>query len=91
MPKLIVINCNGCTLLTDVHKPITLYCSGCKWISQCEDFESNIRILKHCQTIFKRKLTARKLNHIIPAITEIYYSPGCKGEFIAHRAFLKKL
>jgi hypothetical protein len=64
---------------------------GCKWVSGCDEYDYNIKSLRTCQAIFKRKLTARKLEKLIPAIIEIYYSPRCKGEYLAKRAFLEKL
>jgi hypothetical protein len=48
-------------------------------------------ILKKAQCIVKRKLSAKKLEKLIPAITEIYYSPGCKGAYLAQRAFSTKI
>jgi hypothetical protein len=54
-------------------------------------FYLKINIISLCkaQAIVKRKLTARKLERIIPIITEIYYSLGCKVEFIAKNQFEK--
>jgi hypothetical protein len=60
---------------------------GCPWISRNCSHDKNIEALRTCQAIFKRKLTSRKLEQVIPEITAIYYSPGCKGEHIASRAF----
>ena len=93
-PRLIHLYCSGCTSLTNIPvlpKLEELYCDGCKWIKYCDDYNSNIKALHICQAIFKRKLTARKLEKLLPVITEIYYSPGCKGEYLALRAFQEKL
>jgi hypothetical protein len=86
--------CTDCTALTSIPvlpKLKDLYCRGCKWLKDCDDYNSNIKSLRTCQAIFKRKLTARKLEKLLPVITEIYYSPGCKGEYLALRAFQEKL
>jgi hypothetical protein len=85
--------CQGCTSLTNI--PIIpelkyINCNECKWIRQCDEYEENIKSLRSCQAIFKRKLTARKLEKLLPFITEIYYSPGCKGAYLAYRAFMEK-
>jgi hypothetical protein len=70
---------------------INISCLGCKWFPECANFESNIKSLYRCQAIFKRKLVAKKLERAIPAITEIYYSPGCKGAYLAEKSFVVKL
>ena len=72
-------------MLTDiVHIDTVTQVHGFMWNGE------NIRDLKQCQAIWKRKLIAKKLTRSIYAITEIYYSPGCKGEYIAQRSFLTK-
>jgi hypothetical protein len=48
-------------------------------------------MVEKLQAIFRRKLTARKLEKLIPEIIGIYYSPGCKGEFLAEQAFSSRL
>src|SRR5690606_36675133 len=91
LPNLNVPVCKNCTSLTDIPILPELYdCKGCKWFQECDDFESNINALRSCQAIVKRKLTAKKLERVIPVITEIYYSPGCKGEYLSGRSFLAK-
>jgi hypothetical protein len=90
LPKLIRLHCSGDQCLTSIHVPSgtdTVGLLGCKWISKCSSFNSNIEALRTCQAIFRRKLTAKKLERILPTITEIYYSPGCKGEAIARKNF----
>jgi hypothetical protein len=64
-----------------------LRCNGCSWIKECIAYDKNILALRSCQAIAKRKLTARKLEKLLPAIIEIYYSPGCKGEYLAEQKF----
>jgi hypothetical protein len=89
-PALEKLFCENCTSLTEVFESPTLkelHCNGCKWIVQCSDYNSNIKSLRTCQAIVKRKLIGRKLDKLIPVITEIYYSPGCKGESIARQSF----
>jgi hypothetical protein len=91
LPKLHVIHCNACKTLTEIPNANYIYSPGCTWLNyELNDFDSNINALCTCQAIFKRKLTARKLKKLIPAVCEIYYSPGCKGEYLAKRAFLTK-
>ena len=93
MPELEILYCRYCTSLASipvVPKLKTLFCCGCKWIKDCDDYNNNIKSLRTCQSIFRRKLTARKLEKLLPAITEIYYSPGCKGAHLAERAFSAK-
>ena len=97
LPKLERLCCDQCTILTSVpcHNDMPdiqeVDCEGCKWIELEKGFEENILSLKRCQAIARRKLTARKLESIIPELVSIYYSPGCKGEFDAKRAFSKKI
>jgi hypothetical protein len=93
LPELNMLDCSGCTSLTSIplFPKMDLECKKCKWIDECKDFNDNIEALRRCQHIFKRKLRAKKLFRAIPTIIEIYYSPGCKGEFDAKRAFSKKI
>ena len=92
LPRLQILFCEDCTALTDVPWLESLYCRGCKWIDYRNvEFDSNIRALRICQAIFRRKLIAKKLVRIIPVITEIYYSPGCKGEALALHAFSMRI
>jgi hypothetical protein len=91
MAKLIALFCDYCTSVTYVPDLRPSVYVGCKWVSGCDEYENNIKSLCSCQAIFKRKLTAKKLERMIPVITEIYYSPGCKGATLAQRAFHKKL
>ena len=44
-----------------------------------------------CQRIMKRKLMARRLERLTPQILEIYYSPGCKGAYLAEKSFSRNL
>ena len=94
IPKLTELSCIGCTSLTNLPvMPELKYidCSYCKWVDKCKNFEKNMSALRSCQSIFKRKLTARKLIRMLPAITEIYYSPGCKGAYLAEKSFIRFL
>jgi hypothetical protein len=68
-----------------------LHCEGCSWIKQCNNYDRNIQSLRSCQAIFRKKLTARKLERLLPAIIEIYYSPGCKGAYLAEREFQRNM
>ena len=90
MGELKYLDCVFCRSLTSIPVVGELYCASCKWLDKCSDYDGNIKALRICQAIFKRKLTARKLETAIPVITEIYYSPGCKGAYLAQRAFLTK-
>ena len=91
MPVLQWIDCEGCRSLTEIPKDLYANTAKCKWIAGAPNFEMNIQSLRDCQAIFKRKLTARKLDKLIPAITEIYYSPGCKGAYRAYCTFSHSL
>jgi uncharacterized paraquat-inducible protein A len=94
LPKLEELYCGDCTALTSilVMPKLALNCDGCTWIDHKNaDFKQNIETLRTCQAIFRRKLTARKLEKLIPSIIEIYYSPDCKGARIAEKSFLKQI
>jgi hypothetical protein len=90
MPELRELDCGFCTSLTDIPYSSVeeVWYVGCKWFQVCKEFDSNIKSLRSCQAIAKRKLTARKLEKLIPAIVDIYYSPGYKGAYIAEKNFL---
>ena len=94
LPQLEYLYCENCTALTSIPSNVSTFLvfffNGCKWlnIKGNRDFENNMRSLRSCQAIFKRKLTARKLEKLLPELIAIYYAPGCKGEHIASRAFL---
>jgi hypothetical protein len=47
--------------------------------------------IKTLQKFLKKRFLYKKLVSLIPAVTELYYSPGCKGEYLALRAFSEKL
>jgi hypothetical protein len=85
------LHCQQCKSLTDIRNVGTcgIWYQGATWISANVDFSTNIRALKRCQAMVKRKLIARKLERTIPEITAIYYSPGYKGEWIAEKSFKK--
>jgi len=94
LPKLRTLICDDCRILTST--PLfpeleTLHCPGCTWMKERTDHEQNILNLKRCQAIFRRKLAIRKLLRLIPAITLIFYLPGCKGEFLAMKHFQKTI
>ncbi len=57
------------------------------WITQNPDYEENLEKLRFLQKKFKRRYTGKKLEALIPQISEIYYSPGCKGYELAKRSF----
>ena len=91
LPKLEELYCNGCTSLTFIPLRLkSLYCEDCRWLYRNEEFKDNIRALRVCQGMWKRKVLGRKLDRVIPILSEFYYSPGCKGEYLASRAFLTK-
>jgi hypothetical protein len=62
----------------------------CPWLNGSEDFEYNLKKLSMIQAFWKRIVLARKLERLMPEIVAIYYSPGCKGEMLAERAFFRK-
>jgi translation initiation factor 2 beta subunit (eIF-2beta)/eIF-5 len=45
--------------------------------------------IKAVQRFLKKRLLYKRLVSLIPEVTAIYYSPGCKGEFLAKHAFEK--
>ena len=91
IPGLEILYCYGCTSLTEI--PVIpglkeLYCGGCTWIpAQNDKFESNLQSLSALQRVWKRKYRGRRLEQLIHAIMEIYYSPDCKGAFLAQKEF----
>jgi hypothetical protein len=83
------MNCTSLTSIPEIKTTLFLL-DGCKWLNDLQDFEENMRALRICQAMWKRKVLGRKLERVIPIVSEIYYSPGCKGEHLAERAFLTK-
>ena len=88
IPGLKYLFCYDCTSLTKIPSVETLYCYGCTWIPiQNNKFDSNLQRLSTLQRLWKRTRTGRRLEKLIPAIMGIYYSPDCKGAFLAQKEF----
>ena len=49
----------------------------------------HMKKIKAIQRFLKKRLLYKRLVSLIPEVTAIYYSPGCKGEFLAKHAFEK--
>ncbi len=83
------LNCSNCTSLTKI--PVVplkrLRCFGCPWLSQNSEFADNLKKLTFLQTKIRRRYAGKKLEALVPQISEIYYSPGCKGYELAKRSF----
>ncbi len=79
------LTCTDCDFIVKIPKATKSYIK-CHWLDK-----NVIRQLIICQKITKRKLSARRLERIKDSIVEIYFSPGCKGEWLAKKAFHKKL
>ena len=84
-PKLEYLGCINCRSLTEIPKCDTVRCFGCPWLSA-----ENLTKLKFLQKCWKRFYIGRKLERLIPKILDIYYSPGCKGYFLAKKHFENK-
>jgi hypothetical protein len=86
------LHCNGCRSLTKIpHITGNICCNGCPWLPQNGEFEKNLKRLVFLQKAIKRYNARKKLEKIIPLITEIYYSPGCKGFELARRSYLSNI
>jgi hypothetical protein len=89
----------GCHLLTYVGADdVQSFASDSNWVFVktiyedddilCRrDFDERICKLINLQRIVRRYLLRLRLNKIIPLISEIYYSPGCRGAWIAEKNF----
>ncbi len=89
IPDLIFLNCEGCRSLTKLlYDPDILYSGdSCPWISQNSEFEENLKKLIFLQKKLRRRYIGKKLEALSSQISEIYYSPGCKGYELAKRSF----
>jgi hypothetical protein len=91
--KLVKLECRNCPILTSIpHISRILNCDGCSWLKNKNvEFEENIQSLRKCQAMWKRKLTAIRLERLIPQLIELYYLPGYKGAMIAEKRFSQRV
>ncbi len=90
IPGLKELYCYECTSLTEIPNSPDLQTIGyysCPWLSKNPYFEENLEKLIFLQKKLRRRYVGKKLETLIPEVSEIYYSPGCKGYELAKRSF----
>ena len=69
------LKCDNCRLLTTLPKCENIISHNCYWLIHDKKIEYLIKLQKY----IKNYILAKKINNIILVISEIYYSPDCKG------------
>ena len=59
----------------------------CPWINTNMNYENNLKNLIKLQRYFKKMVLHKKFTKLIPTLTSIFYSPGCRGMNMARESF----
>ena len=91
MKSLNFLQCQYCPILTSIpqKKYEILRRFGSRWIYDKDSvpYKNNLQKLVELQKWFRKRLLYNKFMRLIPIITEIFYSPGCRGKRIAEKEF----